>query len=118
MSDFTFRDLNPDDGPLDAAFVRRGLDEAEEARRADLFLTVEDFHAMRDLCTPGSHTHSHSVLTALSPEELDDELRLCSAALKEVASPAGLPFAVPFGRRSFLPERVRAAVARHCPLIF
>lgn len=95
-----------------------GISEEAEAREADLFLSRDELWEMRDLCTPGNHTHSHSNVANLTYEELDEELARCNDFIREIGWNGIIPFCVPFGPKYYLTSRVREVVQKHCPFIF
>jgi peptidoglycan/xylan/chitin deacetylase (PgdA/CDA1 family) len=103
---------------LDRILGDMGICEEAEAKRASLYLSREDLWSMRDLCTIGNHTHSHSNIATLSSEELTSELERCNVYIRSVNSQEIIPFAVPFGPQEFMPSHVQKAVMRYCFPVF
>lgn len=104
---------------FDTLLARIGISEEEEAREADLFLSSEELWEMRDLCTIGNHTHSHSNIAALTPVLLETEIKKCNTFIRDLTGKGQLiPFAVPFGPRKYLTKAAMLATKQHCHFVF
>ncbi len=104
---------------LDTLLISIGISEEEEAGEADLFLSSEELWEMRDLCTIGNHTHSHSNIATLSPVLLETEIKQCNDFIRNLTGRGHvIPFAVPFGPRKYLTKAALEVTRRHCYFIF
>lgn len=61
----------------------------------------------------GGHSHRHEALSLLSEAELDEDIRLCHAALAKHLDGDRLPFSYPFGKAEHFSANVVAAIVRH-----
>ena len=86
---------------LDGLRERWGVDPTPESRDFLIWDEVREMHRT-GLVSFGSHTETHRILTTLSDEEIDRELRRSKERLTEegVADPSFFPFAYPNGNHT------------------
>lgn len=83
--------------PIEEGLKAYGMSPADVARRDSLFMASADLKNRGDLIEIGNHSHSHYILSRLSDEELDADLRASHEALKRLLDVAPECFAYPFG---------------------
>lgn len=103
---------------FDLFLLQLGISEQEVALDADLYLTQELLWEMRDVCTPGNHTHSHPNVATLSYDILDNEIIECNKFIRTIVPEGSIPFAIPYGPKHHLTSKVLKVAHKYCHPIF
>jgi peptidoglycan/xylan/chitin deacetylase (PgdA/CDA1 family) len=76
-------------------------------------LTWDEVRATADVTTYGGHTHTHPIMSRLTPEECDREIRECRDRLVAETGRAPRYFAYPNGGRDDFDAATAEALRRH-----
>ncbi len=113
-----FYDLHIYNDVFDLFLKELGISEEDEACKANLYLSRDDLWEMRDLCTPGNHTHSHSNVANLKCEHLNNEFSKCNDFINDIGLNRPIPFSIPFGPKSYLTSAVQNVTHKSSQFIF
>jgi peptidoglycan/xylan/chitin deacetylase (PgdA/CDA1 family) len=76
-------------------------------------LNWAEVRATAEFAVYGAHTHNHSVLSKLSDDEADAEIRLCRDRIRDETGIAPRYFAYPNGRARDFTETTKALLRKH-----
>jgi peptidoglycan/xylan/chitin deacetylase (PgdA/CDA1 family) len=83
--------------PIEEGLAKFGLTPAELAQRYRLYVDAADVRKRNHLVAIGNHSHSHYILSKLSDEELEHDLRASHEFLLQLLGADPDCFAYPFG---------------------
>jgi peptidoglycan/xylan/chitin deacetylase (PgdA/CDA1 family) len=90
---------------LDVAEPERGLDRQ--------MLSWDEIRATREGTSYGGHSHTHPILSQLSAEALDQEIRVCRDRMRAEIGVAPACFAYPNGRKQDFSDAVKETLKRY-----
>jgi peptidoglycan/xylan/chitin deacetylase (PgdA/CDA1 family) len=76
-------------------------------------LTWDEVRAAQELTTWGGHTHTHPILSRVSPERVDEEVRTCRDRIRTETGREPRHFAYPNGRRQDFGDDTKAVLQRY-----
>jgi peptidoglycan/xylan/chitin deacetylase (PgdA/CDA1 family) len=83
--------------PLEEGMAKAGMSPAELAQQYQLYVSSSEIRQGNDLIEIGNHSHSHYILSKLTPPELDEDLRTSHRILHNLKHREPEAFAYPFG---------------------
>jgi len=96
----------------ESLFEDLGVDP-EDGSAGRQMLTWEEARATLEYTRYGGHTHTHPILSQITPEEADKEIRLCRERVQSEIGIAPRFFAYPNGRAQDFTEQTKASLVRH-----
>jgi len=96
-----------------AELLRRLGVAAESLRGEREMMDWDDVRATLDVLCPGGHTHTHPILSSVTDEEIDYEVRTCSERVRAETGLTPRYFAYPNGRSRDFDSRAQGALRRH-----
>jgi peptidoglycan/xylan/chitin deacetylase (PgdA/CDA1 family) len=97
---------------LQRLYACLGFDPAEHGAERQM-LSWDEVRATLDLTTYGGHTHTHPILSRISREIAEDEVRTCRDRLLAETGRVPSQFAYPNGRARDFTEDTKALVRSH-----
>lgn len=97
---------------LDELLAELGAPDAE-AEIGRQMLSWAEVRATREGTCFGGHSHTHPILSQLSAEDMEDEIRTCRDRIRDELGEAPRTFAYPNGRAADFNGLTRELLARH-----